>query len=193
MFRGTFCSSSGALLNCSCTLRFPYKSRGGCVSSRGLLYIYIYVYIYMYIYVCVCVCVLLTCLLHGVYIYIYMYIYILFTYLLTPWSRVLEKLTGSQLVKKFPAFYGTRRFITAFASARHLFLSRASSIQSIRLQFTSRISLLILSSHLRSALPGGLFPSGFPTKPFIHLSSPHTRYMPRPLHSSRFYHPNNIW
>jgi len=27
---------------------------------------------------------------------------------LTPWSRVLtEKLTGSQLVKKFPAFYGT--------------------------------------------------------------------------------------
>jgi hypothetical protein len=30
------------------------------------------------------------------------------TYLLTPWSTVLlEKLTGSQLVKKFPAFYGT--------------------------------------------------------------------------------------
>jgi hypothetical protein len=28
------------------------------------------------------------------------------TYLLTPWSRVLrEKLTGLQLVKKFPAFY----------------------------------------------------------------------------------------
>jgi hypothetical protein len=42
-----------------------------------------------------------------------------------PWSRVLlEKLTGLQLVKKFPAFYGTRRFITAFASAaRHLSLS----------------------------------------------------------------------
>jgi hypothetical protein len=36
-------------------------------------------------------------------------------YLLTPWNRVLlENLTGSQLVKKFPAFYGTRRFITAF-------------------------------------------------------------------------------
>jgi hypothetical protein len=44
-----------------------------------------------------------------------------FTYLLTPWSRVLlEKLTGLQLVKKFPAFYGTRRFITALTSARHL-------------------------------------------------------------------------
>jgi len=36
----------------------------------------------------------------------------------TPWSSVLEKLTGSQLVKKFPAFYGT-----AFTGARHLFLS----------------------------------------------------------------------
>ena len=43
--------------------------------------------------------------------------------ILTAWSRVIpEKLTVSQLVKKFPAFYGTRRFITAFMSARHLFL-----------------------------------------------------------------------
>jgi len=30
------------------------------------------------------------------------------SYLLTPWCRVLlEKLTGLQLVKKFPAFHGT--------------------------------------------------------------------------------------
>jgi hypothetical protein len=49
------------------------------------------------------------------------------TYLLTPWSRVLlEKLTGSQLVKTFPAFHGTRRFIAALTSARHLSLSCAS-------------------------------------------------------------------
>jgi len=43
------------------------------------------------------------------------------TYLLiTSWSRVLlEKLTGFQLVQKFPAFYVTRKFITAFISARH--------------------------------------------------------------------------
>jgi hypothetical protein len=40
--------------------------------------------------------------------------------LVTPLSRVLpEKLTGSQLVKKFSEIYGTRRFITAFISARH--------------------------------------------------------------------------
>jgi hypothetical protein len=43
---------------------------------------------------------------------------------LNSWSRVLlEKLIGSQLVKKFPAFYETRRFITSFTSARHLSLS----------------------------------------------------------------------
>jgi hypothetical protein len=49
------------------------------------------------------------------------YIYCL-TYLLQP-AAFLKKLTGSQLVKKFPAFYGTRRFITVFTSARHLSLS----------------------------------------------------------------------
>jgi len=37
-------------------------------------------------------------------------------------QSLLEKLTGSQIVKKFPAFYGTRMFITAFTSARHLSL-----------------------------------------------------------------------
>jgi len=39
---------------------------------------------------------------------------------LTPWSTVFQELTGSQLVKKVPAFCGTRKFITAFTSARHL-------------------------------------------------------------------------
>jgi hypothetical protein len=39
---------------------------------------------------------------------------------LIPWSRVLlEKLKVTQLVKKFPAFYGTHRFITVFIRAHH--------------------------------------------------------------------------
>jgi len=115
-------------------------------------------------------------------------------YWLTEWSRVLlEKLTGSQLVQKFAAFYGTRRFITAFTSVRHLSLSWASSIQSIPSHPTSWISILILSSHLSLGLPSGLFPSGFPTKTlYALLLSPHTSYMPRPSHSSWFDHPNNI-
>ena len=41
--------------------------------------------------------------------------------LLIPRCRVLhEQLTGLQLVKKFPAFHGTRRFITALISVCHL-------------------------------------------------------------------------
>ena len=48
----------------------------------------------------------------------------LLPYSLTPWSKVLlEQLPASQLVKKFPAFYGTRNFITAFTSAHQLSLS----------------------------------------------------------------------
>ena len=97
-----------------------------------------------------------------------------FTYLLTPWCRVLlEKLTGLQLVKKFPAFHGTRRFITALTSVRHMSLSRASPIQSLYTHPTSWRSILILFAHLRLGLPSGLLPSGFPTKTlYAHLSSP---------------------
>jgi hypothetical protein len=44
--------------------------------------------------------------------------------LLTPWSRVLlEKLTVFRVVKKFPAFYETRRLTTAVTSVCHLSLS----------------------------------------------------------------------
>ena len=65
-------------------------------------------------------------------------------YLITPRSTVLlEKLTGSQLVKKFLTFYGTRRFITAFTTARYLSLSWASSIQSMPPHPTSRRSISV--------------------------------------------------
>ena len=85
------------------------------------------------------------------------------TYLLTSRSTVLlQKPTGFQLVKKFPAFYRTRQFITAVTSARHVSPSRASSIQSTPLHPTSWRSILKLSSRLRLGIPSNLFPSGFP-------------------------------
>jgi hypothetical protein len=83
---------------------------------------------------------------------------VVITYLLAPWSRIpLEKLTGFQLVKKFPIFYRTPRFITAFTRARHLSLSWGSSIQSIASHPTSWRSILLLSSHLRLGLPSVLY------------------------------------
>jgi hypothetical protein len=67
------------------------------------------------------------------YLFTYLLMY-LFIYLLNypieqspSWEAI--RFAASQ--KKFPAFYGTRKFITAFRSARHLSLSWASSIQSI--------------------------------------------------------------
>ena len=105
------------------------------------------------------------------------YLFILMTwkcvYLLTPWCRVLlEKPTGLQLVKKFPTFHGTRRFITALTSVLHLSLSWVNPIQSIYSHPTSWRSILILFTHLRLGLPSGLFPSGFHTKT-LYTPSPH--------------------
>jgi len=88
---------------------------------------------------------------------------------LTPWSRVLQKLTGSQLVKKFPAFYGTRRFITTFTSARHLslYLSQINPVHASTSHF--------LNINLNIILPftsGSSFSQVSPTKLCIRLSSP---------------------
>jgi hypothetical protein len=71
-------------------------------------------------------------------------------YLLTPWSRVLlEKLTGLQLVKKFPAFYGTRRFITAFTSGDIL---RVNYMKCIGIYFIISVDRLQLNINTDSAL-----------------------------------------
>jgi hypothetical protein len=62
---------------------------------------------------------------------------------------LLQMLTVTQPVNKFPAFYGTRRFITVFTTACHWFLSWARYIQSTPSLPISLRSILILSSHLR--------------------------------------------
>jgi hypothetical protein len=102
----------------------------------------------------------------------------------TPRSTVRPvKLPPSQLIKKFPAFYGTHRFIT------HLSLSLVRPIQSTP-------SYPNIPSYLCLGLQNRLFPSSFPMKS---LTVPHlvligiTCHMPRPSHSSGFHHPNNIW
>ena len=88
----------------------------------------------------------------------------LLTYLLHGAESLLRSYLVLQVIKKFPAFYGTRKFITVLTSAHHLSLSCTNSIQSPPPLPTSSRSILILSSHLRLGLPNGLFSSGFPTK-----------------------------
>ena len=86
----------------------------------------------------------------------------LLTSLLTPWGRVLlEKLVGSLPAKIFPAFCETRRCITAFASARHLSLTRVRSVKSKPLYPHFRKFILILSSHIAWVFPAV---PGFPTQ-----------------------------
>jgi len=93
--------------------------------------------------------------------------------LFTPRCRaLLEKLTGLQLVKKFPVFHRTRRFITALTSVRHLSLSWASPIQSIYPHPTSWRLILILSTHLCLGLLSGSFPPISPPRPYTPPSPP---------------------
>ena len=102
-----------------------------------------------------------------------------------------EKLTGSQLVKEFPAFFGTPKvhYRIHKCPPPFLILSQLDPVRAPHL--TSWRSLLILSSHLRLRLPSGLLPSGFPTKNPANASPlPHTCYMPRSSHS-RFDNPNS--
>jgi hypothetical protein len=76
------------------------------------------------------------------------------------------KLIGFQLVKKFPTFYETQRFLTAFTSTRHLSLSRATLIQSMPSHPTSCSSIYAWVFQMAS------FPQVSPPEPSI-LSSIH--------------------
>jgi hypothetical protein len=81
-------------------------------------------------------------------------------------GALLEKLPIVQLLKNFPAFYGTRTF-------KEWSLSSARSIQSIPFRPISLKSILIFSTHLRLGLPNGHFPTGFPTNiVYAYLLSP---------------------
>ena len=101
---------------------------------------------------------------------------------LTPCSTVLlEKLTGSQPIKKFPAFYGAWSFITIFTWARHLSYHEPDQ-SNPRHHSNSWTYNFILSSHLRLGLPSGLFPSYSPTKIlYALLLSPMRVICPAPL------------
>jgi hypothetical protein len=83
---------------------------------------------------------------------------------LTLWSwALLERPSLVQPLDSFPAFYGTRRFISAFTRALHLSLSWARPTQSTPPHAIPQRSISILSTHQHLGLPSGPFHSGFPT------------------------------
>jgi hypothetical protein len=95
---------------------------------------------------------------------------------LTACSRVLpEKPRGPQLVEKLSAFYGTRRFSTAFTSPRRLSLSCARSIDVPPFHLLKIYFNIIFPSML--GVPRGL--SCFPPKLCMQLScSPYVPHAP---------------
>ena len=91
------------------------------------------------------------------------------TYL--PHLVLLEKLTGSQLVKKFPAFYATRRLLPqSQAPTTCRILSHIDPVHAPTIHFLNKHLNIILPSMPRSSKC--LFPSGFPPELCTHLSSP---------------------
>jgi hypothetical protein len=103
-----------------------------------------------------------------------------------------EKLTVTQLVKKFPSLYGNRRFITLFTTGRHCSLFWARWIQSTTSYPISLRCIVILSSHQQLDLPNGLFPSDFRLN-FVRISHPSCEcYMPRSSPPPWLDHHNNI-
>ena len=115
----------------------------------------------------------------------------LLTYLLHGAVVLLEKLTGFQL-KKFPIFYGTRRFITSHKCQTSLpILSQLNPVHTPTSHFLKIHLNIILSSMPGSSNWSLSFRS--PHQNPVYISPlPHMCHMPRPSHSSRFYHPNNM-
>ena len=101
------------------------------------------------------------------------------------WSSDLpDELTRLQLLKKFSAFYGTRRFITAFTKNRPLVsvLCQMKLIHSRTANCFQTHSNIILPSTPR--LSRWSLSMGFPHQ--NHTPLPHRCNMPRPSHSSSF-------
>ena len=113
---------------------------------------------------------------------------------LTPRSKVrLEKLTNSQLVKKFLAFYEHRKLNTVFTSARHQSLFWARSIQSMLLSHFLKIHFKIILQSKPGYSEWPLFLRFAHQNHLCTSLHSHTCYVSRPSYSSWFDHPNDVW
>jgi len=116
----------------------------------------------------------------------------IFTYLLH-WAVFQEKLTGSQLVKKYPNFMETESSLPSLQEPTTCPYYEPH-------QSTPRLPSHILKIHINiilSSTPGSskwYLSLRFPHQNPVYISPlPHTCYMPRTSLYSRFHHPKNIW
>ena len=119
---------------------------------------------------------------------------IILNYLLTPWSRaLLEKLTGFAASQEIPRILSNTKVHyrihkcpppVPILSQLHPAPTTSSHFLQVHL------NIILLST---SGSPQWSLSLRLPHQNPVHTSlHPHTRYMPRPSHSSRFYHPHNI-
>jgi hypothetical protein len=94
------------------------------------------------------------------------------------WSwALLEKPPIVQLLKNFPAFYETRKFIIVFTRALHLSLSWARTIQFISSHPISLRSVLVLLPNYVLAFSVVFFLLAFPPISYMHSYLTHSCYM----------------
>ena len=121
------------------------------------------------------------------------YLHVL-TYLLTPCSRVLlEKLTGFAANQEIPRILWNRKVLyrTHKSPPPVPILSQHHPVPTTPSHFPKIHLNIILPS--TSWSPEWSLSLSFPHQNLMHTSPfLHTCHMPRPSHSSRFYHPHNI-
>ena len=125
---------------------------------------------------------------------LYIIIIIIIIIIINACSKVLLwKLTGSQLVKKFPTFYGKWKFITALQKPANCPHSEPhQSALALPFHFVKiHLNIIFPSTHGSSKL--SLSSRFLHQNPVYTCPLPQTCYMPRTSRFSRFDHPNNIW